>query len=150
LEITGISSNDPLSQAASLGGTALGKDAFMELLVTQLKNQDPMEPTQNTEMIAQLAQFSSLEQMQEVNDNIVGLAVLQQGNALLSQLTSSSALINQHVKYVDPSTNLEAWGRVASVKIEDGLALLNIGGADVPLANVIEIGPANTESGTGA
>ena len=46
----------------------------------------------------------SLEEMQQLNENIVGLAVLQQSNALLSQLTSSSALIGQGVKYVDPDS----------------------------------------------
>jgi len=92
-------------------------------------------------MLAQLAQFSSLEQMTELNDNIVGLAVLQQSNALMSQLTSSSALIGQNVRYSDPATGEARWGSVASVKIEEGLAVLNIGGENVPLANVLEVGP---------
>ena len=93
--ITGIQATDPITGAASsaAGGQAMGKDAFMKLLVNQIRNQDPMAPTDNQAFIAQLAQFSSLEQMQTMNENIVGLAVLQQNNALLEQLTSSSALI---------------------------------------------------------
>ena len=45
------------------------QDKFMKMLVAQMKNQDPLNPMDNTEMIAQLAQFSSLEQMQNLNDS---------------------------------------------------------------------------------
>lgn len=49
----------------------LGKDAFLKLLITQLRNQDPLNPMEDKEFIAQMAQFSTLEQMQELNKNIV-------------------------------------------------------------------------------
>jgi flagellar basal-body rod modification protein FlgD len=142
MDISGISASDPIfASGAPVAGEELGKQSFMKLLVSQLKNQDPLAPTSNEEMLAQLAQFSALEEMQALNDNVVGLAVLQQSNALMDQLTSSSALIGQHVKYNDPATQSALWGDVGSVKIQDGLALLNIGGKDVPLANVLEVGP---------
>ena len=48
----------------------LGKDQFLQLLVTQLKYQDPLDPMKNDAFIAQTAQFSALEQMQQVNENI--------------------------------------------------------------------------------
>lgn len=48
----------------------LGKDEFLELLVTQMSNQDPLNPTSDQEFIAQMAQFSSLEQMQNMNSAI--------------------------------------------------------------------------------
>ena len=100
--INGISANDAVSgplagRASGLPSQNLGKDSFMQLLVTQLQNQDPLQPTANDEFVAQLAQFSSLEQMEGVNDNLVALALLQQGNALLGQLTSASGLIGQQV-----------------------------------------------------
>jgi flagellar basal-body rod modification protein FlgD len=126
------------------GGSKLDKDAFTTLLVSQMKNQDPLQPVDDQAFIAQLAQFSSLEQMQELNDNIVGLAVLQQTNALLSQLTQSSALIGQQIVYLDPESGEQATGTVDSVRIEDGLAVLDVGGTSVPLGNVVEItGPAS-------
>jgi flagellar basal-body rod modification protein FlgD len=121
------------------GNSQLDKDSFMKLLVQQMRNQDPMSPMDNQAFIAQLAQFSSLEQMTKVNDNLLGLAVLQQSNALMSQLTQSSALIGRDVRYVDPTTNASATGTVDTVKIQDGIAVLNIGGSDVPLGNVTEV-----------
>lgn len=48
----------------------LDKDAFLKLLVTQLQNQDPLSPMEDREFIAQMAQFSSLEQMQNLNDTM--------------------------------------------------------------------------------
>jgi flagellar basal-body rod modification protein FlgD len=54
----------------SSSSTALGKDDFLKLLVTQLQNQDPLNPADSTQFIAQLAQFSSLEQLTSVNDNL--------------------------------------------------------------------------------
>jgi len=147
MDIPGINVNDPIYGSGTTSSSQLGKDSFMNLLVTQLKSQDPMAPTQSDEMLAQLAQFSSLEQMSNLNDNIVGLAVLQQSNALMSQLTSSSSLIGQNVKFSDPASGDDVWGTVDSVKITDGLAVLSIGGEDVPLTNVLEVGPPPTGDG---
>ena len=55
----------------------LGKEDFLHLLITQLQNQDPLSPTDHTEFTAQLAQFSSLEQLSNVNDNLEQLQNFQ-------------------------------------------------------------------------
>lgn len=69
-----------LSQAMG-GSDSLGKDAFLKLLVEQIKNQDPLEPKDNSEFVAQLAQFSSLEQTMGINDRLDRLSVQSQGSA---------------------------------------------------------------------
>lgn len=74
-------------KAAERDSTTLDKDAFLKLLTEQLKNQDPTQPMDNTAFIAQLAQFSSLEQMNNVNDTLTSL-LTSQGTAL--QTTSAS------------------------------------------------------------
>lgn len=62
---------------------ALGKDAFLRILVTQMKNQNPMEPLKDTEFIGQMAQFSSLEQLTNLNTTMTQF-VGGQGNSMLS------------------------------------------------------------------
>jgi flagellar basal-body rod modification protein FlgD len=149
MSIQGISNNNT-SYADAVGGSEMGKEAFMELLVQQLKNQDPMSPMDNDKFIAQLTQLSELEGIQNLNENMVGLAMLQQGNALMSQITQSSALIGKDVTYFNPETGEERSGSVQSVKIEDGAAVLNIDGFDVPLGSILEIteGASSDDSGT--
>ncbi len=68
---------------AATGNQSLGKDAFLQLLVTQLKNQDPLSPQDNGAFVAQLAQFSSLEGINTLNDSV---------NAISSNFSSSQAL----------------------------------------------------------
>lgn len=149
--IQGISSNDTVFGSPSgVPQQDLDRGAFMNLLVTQMRNQDPLKPTANDQFIAQLAQFSSLEEMESVNENLVGLALLQQSNALMEQLTSSSALIGKTVEYVDPETGEEAAGEVDSVKLMEGIAVLNIDGQDIPLVNVTGVtGGSSNDSGDG-
>ena len=149
MSIQGVSNNNT-SYADAVGGSEMGKEAFMELLVQQLKNQDPMSPMDNDKFIAQLTQLSELEGIQNLNENMVGLAMLQQGNALMSQLTQSSALIGKDVTYFSAETGEEQTGSVDSVKIEEGVAVLNIDGFDVPLGSVMEItdGASSEESET--
>jgi flagellar basal-body rod modification protein FlgD len=152
MTVSSLSALDTSSLAASSASTDLNsaasdKNAFTKLLVAQLQNQDPMAPQDNQAMVAQLAQFSSLEQMQQLNQNIMGLAVLQQTNAVMSQLTQSSALIGQNVTYIDPASNEEHTGTVSKVKILEGVATLEIGGQDIPLGNVTGVlGPATDGS----
>jgi len=140
MNISGISATDsPYSANAVQGNSDLDKGAFMKLLVTQLKNQDPLEPTNNEEFVAQLANFSSLEQMEQLNENVISMVLLNQSNALMDQLTSSSALIGQNVRYDEPSIGTSLSGVVTSVKVTDGAAILNIDGNDIPLTSVTEV-----------
>ena len=139
--IQGISANDSVFGAAGAGNAGLDKNAFMQLLVTQLKNQDPLAPTDNQAFIAQLAQFSSLEEMQGVNENLVALAMLQEGNALMGQLTESSALIGKDVTYTD-ANGAEQNGVVDAVKLMEGGVLLSIGDEEIPLTALVAVNGA--------
>lgn len=64
---------DETKKMRTVGNKELGKDAFMSLLLTQMKNQDPTNPLKSHEMAAQLAQFTSLEKLHNINEAIEGL-----------------------------------------------------------------------------
>lgn len=70
--------------SSATGKSDLGRNDFLKLLVTQMENQNPLEPAKDTEFIAQLATFSSLEQLIDLNQRMDGLASLQ-GEMLNSQ-----------------------------------------------------------------
>lgn len=73
---------DPSKKIRAVGNNSLDKDAFFKLMLTQMKNQDPTNPMQSHEMAAQLAQFSSLEQLNNIGKGIEGLgaATASQGS----------------------------------------------------------------------
>lgn len=129
--------------------TELKSNDFLALLVAQLQNQDPTNPMEGQDFSAQLAQFSSLEEMQSMNKNLEIMANLNQENALLSQLTTASGLIGMNVDYLDPNTGETKSGEVGSVRLETGLTMVQVGGIDVPLANVLEVHGASDDSGDG-
>lgn len=106
------------------GGTsALGKEEFLKLLTAQLRNQDPLQPIQNEQFVAQLAQFSSLEQMQNMNDNLTN-------NILINQSVNNSlstTLIGREVEARGDTFTLESGAKTnlgfslsgdATVKVE--------------------------------
>ncbi|MCB0339029.1 MAG: hypothetical protein KDD53_05475 [Bdellovibrionales bacterium] len=64
----------------------VNKDEFLQLLVTQLQNQDPLDPMQNEEFAVQLAQFSSLEQLVNINNNLEGASGIESFGSLVSYL----------------------------------------------------------------
>jgi flagellar basal-body rod modification protein FlgD len=119
------------SQTDTQPGGALGKDEFLNLLVTQMSYQDPLNPMDSTESIAQLAQFSALEQMQNVNDQIEGLR-------RTTGLTDAMFLQGQTIEAMDSSGALHSGMVESATWGQDGL-VLNIGGVPVPLSSITEM-----------
>ncbi|MEO7085046.1 MAG: flagellar hook capping FlgD N-terminal domain-containing protein [Gemmatimonadaceae bacterium] len=78
------------SATAAQPGGAMGKDAFMKLLIAQMQNQDPTNPMDGSQMAAQLAQFSSLEQLQQINTTLTGQST--SSGSLLGAIQSSAAI----------------------------------------------------------
>mgnify|MGYP001360901852 FL=1 len=107
----------------------LGKDDFLNLLVTSLRFQDPLNPTDDKEFIAQLAQFSALEQMQNLNSSFTATRAYS--------LIGKSILA--HVK--DPSTGevTEVSGDVTSVTYSGGKYYVVVRGKEVPVEDIIEV-----------
>lgn len=121
----------------------LGKDEFLKLLVAQLKNQDPMSPMQDKDFIAQLAQFSTLEQTSNMSSSIEELKnsmLLLYGHSLLTQ---GAAMIGKAAVAVD-SSGKEISGRINSVKIVDNVMKVMVGDTLVTMEDIKEIKDANT------
>lgn len=105
------------SQTKKTGNSSLDKDAFLQLLVAQMKYQDPLEPTSNTEYISQFATFSELEQMQNMSATLeLSRASSLVGQTVLMSVTDSSGR----------TTTVQ--GNVDYVSYEGGKAYLSIGG----------------------
>ncbi len=83
----------PLASKDSGAKNSLGKEAFLTLLVTQLQNQDPLKPMEDKEFTAQLAQFSSLEEMKNISKSVDGLVASQ----MSSSKTSAVGFIGKEV-----------------------------------------------------
>jgi flagellar basal-body rod modification protein FlgD len=81
--VNNTTANTSAADLSSALGTnkAMGRDAFLKLLVAQLKNQDPLKPQDNSAFVAELAQFSSLEQSMGVNDRLDQMMLQNQGMA---------------------------------------------------------------------
>jgi len=104
--IESVANNTAGSAAISgavTGGSVLGKDEFLKLLVTQLQNQDPLNPSDPTEFTAQLAQFSSLEQLFSVNES---LERMSRSNQELERLSAFS-LIGRQVEVAGPDFHFD-------------------------------------------
>lgn len=123
--------------AANLGAVAtksLDKEAFLKLLVAQLQNQDPMNPMEDKEFVSQLAQFSSLEQMQELNSGFSTFGKSTAANQAFS-------MVDRWVDYADASTGKMLTGKVDGVSFEDGQPKLVIGSSTVDISDIVRVYP---------
>jgi flagellar basal-body rod modification protein FlgD len=85
----------------------LGKDDFLNLMVVQLKNQDPLNPMDNNEFIAQTTQFSSLEQLINMNESIKNLTESLANNTSNEKLYNAANYIGKEAKYFSNSIHLK-------------------------------------------
>ncbi|MBL8840724.1 MAG: flagellar biosynthesis protein FlgD [Planctomycetes bacterium] len=117
---------------------ASGQD-FFRVLSAQLQAQDPLNPMDDTQFLAQLTQQSQLEQTLETNTRLGTMVTLQESLAALQQMTQSAALIGKTVDFIDPYTGEAASGTVDAVRVVEGLVVLDVGGEAVPLPNLTSI-----------
>jgi len=122
-------------QTKTTGNSALGKDDFLKILVTQLQNQDPTNPLEDKDFIAQMATFSSLEQMTNMNTTMEKFITLQTQSNLISYSQFVGKEVNWTKTETDSSgaeTTTSGTGKVTSVAykndsveftLEDGTTL---------------------------
>jgi flagellar basal-body rod modification protein FlgD len=108
----------------------MGQDTFLKLLVAQLKYQDPMNPAQGADFMAQTAQFTSLEKLTQVAD-------LQSEQLGAQRLLSASSMIGRTVTYAGEGGDIS--GTVTSARLSIDGPVLRVADKDVPLTAVKEV-----------
>ncbi|CAM3071080.1 flagellar hook capping FlgD N-terminal domain-containing protein [Sporolactobacillus spathodeae] len=103
--------NNTSSTTATTGTTTLGKDAFLKLLVAQLTHQDPTSPMDTGQFVSQMADFTSLEQTQNMSDAIDKLVSSQTENAL----STEAALIGKKITWTKTTTDSNGNSSTSSV-----------------------------------
>lgn len=136
---TPASTNTNSSAAAAKKPQSLGKDEFLKLLIAQLKNQDPLKPNDGTEFVAQLAQFSSLEKLISIDENIGASKDANSGGGIasLASYLGTEVTLNSNQVTVEN-------GDAGSVKfnLPNGAAAgkLEFSGADGQVVQTVDLG----------
>ncbi len=134
---TGQVSTDQLQAPASTGLSALTPSDFINLMVTELQNQDPTQPESSDQLLSQMSQIGQLQSSNSLQSTLSGLA--QQ-----NQIGAASSLIGKSVQGLSSSNN-QVSGIVSSVNVaSSGVTLELDNGNSLSLANVTSIAPAST------
>ena len=160
--VTGVNSGNQQDYMRNTGNVQLDKHAFLELLITQLRYQDPLKPTDNGEFLAQMAQFTSLEQVQNINTSLEQMITNQttQWDSLLEKVDtlntnmdylkyligmSQYAAIDQEVLLLDKIVTVQAvdgelvTGKVTAVKLEQTGNMLVVNNETYSLAQLVKV-----------
>jgi len=117
------------SSSSKKNNSDLGKDAFLRLLVTQLQYQDPLDPMDNTEFVSQMAQFTSLEQMNNLNNTMTNSQAYSMiGRTVFAQVYNETK-----------NTYEDITGTVDSVVVKSSGAFLKVGDKEIPYEDVKQV-----------
>lgn len=127
---------------------------FLNLMLQQLKNQDPTQPTDNTEWLSQLAQYSSLEQMTQMNTGLTNcmnyISAMYNDMAMNAEITQTLSMVGKEVTITipdekDSSKTTEITGKVTEANFKDGTGKVKVNGEYYSISNITSI----RESGKG-
>lgn len=139
-------STSNVQKAARTPQKELGKEEFLQILVTQLRNQDPMQPLQDKEFIAQMAQFSSLEQSMNMSNEI---KALRNSAGMVASLIGMSATWMNTAK---DGTAQNGSGVITSIVWRDGVQYATINKSEVPVSDILSLTyePADVSGANGS
>jgi flagellar basal-body rod modification protein FlgD len=138
--INQLTSSKSKTESVTQGNQEMGKDDFMKLMVAQLKYQNPMEPAKDLDFIAQTAQFSSLEQMTNLNTKIIELISSNK------QLYANT-MIGRQITWSDEDDNIKS-GIVTKVELNDGEPVLIANNEKVSLDWIINVSYQSQTAGS--
>ena len=119
------------SPDAQIQKTGIGQEDLFQIMLTQLTYQDPLKPLDNQEFIAQLAQFSSLEQSKQTNDNITSLLTMQTANQSIGLLGN--------VVQVQTDNGGAVVGQVTTVSFQQGVPAMTVQLTDGSFLNGVSL-----------
>jgi len=99
--------------ANATGSNALGKNEFLKILTAQLAHQDPTSPMDSNAFVAQLAQFSALEEQQNTNDTLTQMLALQSANNQTGAVSVAVASVGKYATYNASQMTLSANGNIS-------------------------------------
>jgi flagellar basal-body rod modification protein FlgD len=147
MALDGITGTVTATVPAATGSTArapkqtMDSDMFMQLMVTQLQNQDPSSPMDTNAMISQTTQLAMMESI--TNNTTTG-----NENFSLQMRISAANLVGKQVTYTDATTGKDVTGKAASVSFAGSVPTVSVGGKDVPLDSISGIVDPTAASGT--
>ena len=133
--ITGTAATGNNTTSATQSSTELGKDDFLKLLVTQLQYQDPLSPMEDKEFIAQMAQFTSLEQMKNMNTSV--------------QITQATSYLGKQLTW-DNDQGIEQTGIAKAVRMVNGEPRIVVGDQTLTLSKITSVTEAPAVSANAA
>jgi len=110
----------------------IGQDQFMKLMAAQLSYQNPLEPTSQEDFLGQLAQFSTLSGIEQLNSNFDDLFKLQ-------SLTQGASLVGKNITYFSQANKADATGVVSAASVVDGGLVVQVNGEKVALSDITGI-----------
>jgi flagellar basal-body rod modification protein FlgD len=128
--------------SAQGGDSSLSESDFLQLLTTQLQNQDPLQPMSDTDFIAQMATFSQLSAQNTLNTNFSDYSSEQALNDAQGYI-GKTVTVSGAAEGVPGTT-----GTVTGVDVSSGLPTITIGGVDYSLTDITAIAPASTTAST--
>lgn len=130
---------DAPAMPAQNPGAILDGEAFLKLLVAQLKHQDPSSPADTSQMLTQSAQLSMVERLNEISASLTE-------STTMNRMALAGSMIGRDVTFLDDGGELVA-APVEAVRFEAGEIVLHAGGFAIPLDAVIEVRDATTSVG---
>jgi len=135
MNVTSVGSNLSPSgvQTSQSPNSQIGQQQFLQLLVAQLQYQNPMQPMDNQQFLAEMAQFQTLSEMTSIEQSLKTMTQV-------AEVTEGSALLGKTVTVTDPGSNQPVTGIVRSVQLQNGQAVLQIGNGTYPISALTSIG----------
>ena len=150
-EITNLQNQTAFTQSNKTDRKTSSKNdssMFLNLMLQQLKNQDPTQPTDTTEWLSQLAQYSSLEQMTQMNTGLTNcmnyISAMYKDMSMNAEITQTLSMVGKEVTITvpdekDSSKTTEITGKVTEANFKDGTGKVKVNGEYYSISNITSI-----------